>query len=54
MLVGGADGNAVTGGAGADRFVFDSMDDIGEAGESLALGERILDFSRAEGDQIVL
>ena len=49
-LVGGAGADALTGGAGADRFVYNAVGDSSRAGGV----DRILDFSRAEGDLIDL
>ena len=45
MLIGGAQADKLTGGAGSDVFVFASKTD----GK-----DRVMDFSRAEGDKIAL
>ncbi len=49
-LVGGAGADSLTGGAGADRFVFGP----GDLAVSATLSDKILDFSRADGDKIDL
>ncbi|QNM81853.1 calcium-binding protein [Sphingomonas sabuli] len=50
FLDGGAGRDQFTGGAGADSFVFNS----GDAGATAGTSDRIVDFSRSEGDQIRL
>jgi Ca2+-binding RTX toxin-like protein len=50
-------GDVLTGGPGADKFVFSSIDDIGNLDpvhSSPGLVDLITDFNRAEGDQINL
>ncbi len=48
------EGDVLIGGPGADRFVFGSIDDIGNIHSYGAAADLITDFSRAEGDQIDL
>ncbi|MGA7487980.1 MAG: calcium-binding protein, partial [Xanthobacteraceae bacterium] len=48
------EGDVLIGGPGADRFVFSSIDDIGNIHSYGAAADLIRDFSRAEGDQIDL
>jgi len=45
VLIGGGGKDAITGGAGADTFVYRAMSDA---------GDRITDFSAAEGDRLDL
>lgn len=49
-LYGGVGMDQLTGNTGADRFAFRS----GESGNTSASADKILDFSRAEGDRIVV
>jgi Ca2+-binding RTX toxin-like protein len=44
----------LTGGPGADKFVFSSIDDIGNSTIAGRASDLITDFNRAEGDQINL
>ena len=50
-LVGGAGRDVMTGGIGADSFVFDDLD---FGGRTTTSADRIVDFSRTEGDRIDL
>ncbi|WP_419808081.1 M10 family metallopeptidase [Sphingomonas sp.] len=53
-IIGGAGRDAMAGGAGADRFVFLSIDDFAPVVTGFAYGDKIEDFSSAEGDKIDL
>lgn len=50
ILIGGRRMDVLTGGEGADRFVFSE----GDSGRGRASADRITDFSKADGDRIIL
>jgi Ca2+-binding RTX toxin-like protein len=50
VIAGGSGSDMLTGGLGADSFLFRS----GDTGNTASLADKILDFSGAEGDKIVI
>lgn len=54
IIIGGTGRDTMTGGAGADTFLFQSIDDFAPLATGFRYGDKITDFSRAEGDKIDL